>query len=230
MKKIIFETLILVVLSLVFGTGFHILRTDKKSKIAFFDADKSPRAFVVASGGEVSGEADGNVVNLAPVDPPNTSANPSTDPPTVSPLSPPGNDPQKEPTQKEEVVDGGPVREILLKEAYEEWGNETTFIDARRTRHYEEGHIKGARTMSVWEGDFDDNFTNFMNDIEDTETPFVLYCMSKNCEDSHMLADRMVGAGFTNLMVFKEGYPGWSKAGYPTEKGPEKPSHGEEEE
>ena len=74
-----------------------------------------------------------------------------------------------------------------------------------------------------WEGDFDENFTEFIN-TADFDVPYVVYCMSENCEDSHLLAERMKGAGFSIVLVFREGFPGWKKASKPIVAGPEKAS------
>ncbi len=43
--------------------------------------------------------------------------------------------------------------------------------------------------------------------------PVVLYCSGGDCEDSHMLGQKLFGAGFNNLLVYKDGFPDWAKRG-----------------
>ncbi len=87
------------------------------------------------------------------------------------------------------------------------------FLDARRSNVYEEGHIEGARSMPVWESDISDRVLAFVNEGRNQELPVVIYCSGGDCEDSHMLAERLFGAGFSNLLIYREGFPDWMKRG-----------------
>jgi rhodanese-related sulfurtransferase len=91
------------------------------------------------------------------------------------------------------------------------------FLDARRTSVYEEGHIAGARSFSVWEADIDDKVNNLFNergnDPREQNLPIVIYCSGGACEDSHMLAQKLWGVQFNNVYVYKDGYPDWQKRG-----------------
>ena len=115
----------------------------------------------------------------------------------------------------------GVITEIRLDQAHQWFLDEAPFLDARRTRRYEEGHIEGARAMSVWEGDFGEKFDVYIN-TADADFPCVVYCNGKRCEDSHRLAERLKASGFSQVLVFKDGYPAWEAAKYPIETGPEK--------
>ncbi len=86
-------------------------------------------------------------------------------------------------------------------------------LDARRTSVYEEGHVAGARPMPVWESDVDERVTALVNEGRDTSQPVVIYCSGGDCEDSHMLAQKLWGAGFENLLVYHDGFPDWKKRG-----------------
>jgi rhodanese-related sulfurtransferase len=97
------------------------------------------------------------------------------------------------------------------------------FIDARRTNVFEQGHIAGARSMPVWESDLNDRLKAFYEEGLDPEAPVVIYCSGGNCEDSHMLGERLWGIGFNNVLVYKDGYPDWVKNGGRTETGPATP-------
>jgi len=96
------------------------------------------------------------------------------------------------------------------------------FLDARRTSVYEEGHIPGARPFSVWESDIDDKVNKLLAerpDPKDQNQPIVVYCSGGDCEDSHMLAQKLWGIGFNNAYVYKDGFPDWQQRGEPVHTG-----------
>ncbi|MCU1245052.1 MAG: rhodanese-like protein, partial [Acidobacteria bacterium] len=89
-------------------------------------------------------------------------------------------------------------------------------LDARRTSVYEQGHIAGARPMPVWESDVDDRVNRLFNERSDPQSqalPIVIYCSGGDCEDSHMLAQKLWGIQFNNVYVYKDGFPDWQKRG-----------------
>jgi rhodanese-related sulfurtransferase len=94
-------------------------------------------------------------------------------------------------------------------------------VDARRKKDYEQGHIAGARNISPWEGDADAKITALVNEGRDGAIPIVVYCSGGDCEDSHMLATRVYGGGFNNLLVYRDGWPDWVKRGGKSAAGPE---------
>jgi rhodanese-related sulfurtransferase len=86
------------------------------------------------------------------------------------------------------------------------------FLDARRTSVYEQGHIAGARPFAVWESDVDDKVRGLWEQRQDPKEqalPIVIYCTGGDCEDSHMLAQKLFGALFSNIYVYKDGFPDW---------------------
>ncbi len=90
------------------------------------------------------------------------------------------------------------------------------FLDARRTSVYEQGHIAGARPFSVWESDIDDKVRKLFDERSDVATqalPIVVYCSGGECEDSHMLAQKLWGIEFNNVYVYRDGFPDWQKRG-----------------
>ncbi|MGZ5432623.1 MAG: rhodanese-like domain-containing protein [Thermoanaerobaculia bacterium] len=90
------------------------------------------------------------------------------------------------------------------------------FLDARRTSVYQDGHIAGARSFSVWESDVDDKVNALFEerpDAADQNKPIVIYCSGGACEDSHMLAQKLWGIQFNNVYVYKDGFPDWQKRG-----------------
>jgi rhodanese-related sulfurtransferase len=94
-------------------------------------------------------------------------------------------------------------------------------LDARRTKDYEQGHIAGAHSFPVWESDIDARVTALVGEGRDGAIPVVLYCSGGDCEDSHMLAQKLFGAGFNNLLVYRDGWPDWQKRGGKSAAGPE---------
>ncbi|MCM3876326.1 MAG: rhodanese-like domain-containing protein, partial [Thermoanaerobaculia bacterium] len=94
-------------------------------------------------------------------------------------------------------------------------------LDARRTKDFEGGHIVRARSFAVWESDIDARVTALVGEGRDGSIPVVLYCSGGDCEDSHMLARKLFGAGFNNLLVYSGGWPDWQKRGGKSATGPE---------
>lgn len=94
-----------------------------------------------------------------------------------------------------------------------------TFLDARRTNVYAQGHIAGARPFSVWESDVDDKVKAFFQEGRDQSQPVVVYCSGGDCEDSHTLAQKLYFVGFDNVLVYKDGFPDWQKRNLPITRG-----------
>jgi rhodanese-related sulfurtransferase len=95
-------------------------------------------------------------------------------------------------------------------------GKNALILDARRTSVYEQGHIPGARTYSVWESDIDDKVRKLFDERSDPSAqalPIVIYCSGGDCEDSHMLAQKLWGIQFNNVYVYKDGFPDWQSHG-----------------
>jgi len=101
---------------------------------------------------------------------------------------------------------------VNIDRAFEEFQAGTQFIDARRTREYEKGHIPGALSLSPWEADLPDKISKLIEDGAVTEAPVVIYCNdSKECTDSKMVNDQLKIAGFVNILIYKGGWPEWSR-------------------
>ena len=94
------------------------------------------------------------------------------------------------------------------------------FLDARRTSVYTAGHIPGARSLPIWESTVDQGVKALFDEGVDVDAPLVVYCSGGDCEDSHMLSQKLHGYGFNNALVYADGFPDWEKRGLPVEKGP----------
>jgi rhodanese-related sulfurtransferase len=99
------------------------------------------------------------------------------------------------------------------------YGRKALFLDARRSSVFAEGHITGARSFPVWESDIDDRVKSLYEEGLDQQAPVVVYCSGGNCEDSHMLAEKLYMVGFDNVRIYKDGFPDWQKRGLPVSKG-----------
>lgn len=105
-----------------------------------------------------------------------------------------------------------PYVDITGEEAARLFAAGVPFLDARRTSVFEEGHVAGARPFSVWESDIDQKVMALIADRDGTQ-PLVVYCSGGDCEDSHLLAQKLWGAGFNDNLVYRDGYPDWVKRG-----------------
>ncbi len=89
------------------------------------------------------------------------------------------------------------------------------FMDARTSKDYLKGHIKGAISIPV--NKFEENvemiWTKFKKDQR-----IITYCSGIYCEDSHMLAKNLEELGYKRVSVFPGGFPEWKKEGFPVEK------------
>lgn len=99
-------------------------------------------------------------------------------------------------------------------------GQGRVFLDARRTSEYEAGHIAGARNFAVWEADVNDKVQAFAEEGHDPDLPIVIYCSGGDCQDSQMLAQKLWGLFYNNLVVYEDGYPDWVSNGGPVRSGP----------
>jgi rhodanese-related sulfurtransferase len=115
-----------------------------------------------------------------------------------------------------------PYIEIAFNDVKTLHDKNVLFLDARRTSVYEQGHIPGARTYSVWESDIDDKVQKLFAERSDPTAqnlPIVIYCSGGDCEDSHMLAQKLWGIQFNNVYVYKDGFPDWQQHGAPVHTG-----------
>ena len=95
------------------------------------------------------------------------------------------------------------------------YDGDTLFVDARSTEDYENGHLPEAISWPV--GQFDERIESFMNQYPPNQ-PIITYCSGRTCQDSHHLARLLLEAGFNEVRIFIDGFPGWQAEGYPIEK------------
>ncbi len=88
-------------------------------------------------------------------------------------------------------------------------GRGALFVDARRTALWAQGHIRGAKVISVWEDGLAEKVEQLAMFTPDLKRPVVLYCTGGDCHDSHLLGQKLWLAGFRNLRIYTGGYPDW---------------------
>ncbi len=102
---------------------------------------------------------------------------------------------------------------LKAKEIYHK--GKSVFIDARSFEMFEQGHIKNAVSVPVYQ--FDDLTVEFMENYP-VSVPIVTYCTGRDCDDSHKLAKYLSELGYSNIKVYIDGYSAWKQGGNPIEE------------
>lgn len=147
----------------------------------------------------------------------------SSAPPAPAPAPTPAPTPKKQDLSRFTPHPDKPYIELKYDDVAALHDGGALFLDARRTSVYEQGHIAGARPFSVWESDIADKIRALWEQRQDPKEqalPIVVYCSGGDCEDSHMLAQKLFETFFTNVYVYKDGYPDWVAHRAPTRTGP----------
>lgn len=90
------------------------------------------------------------------------------------------------------------------------------FLDARPATDYRAGHIPGAHSIPY------DNLDEGLVEAQQYLTaaqPIIAYCSGKSCDDSFLLALFLRNNGFTNVVLYADGFEQWKADGYPVEGG-----------
>jgi len=84
--------------------------------------------------------------------------------------------------------------------------DEVVLLDARPEADFAEDRIPGARSLPV--GRFAERFATVMGSIP-TDRTIVVYCSESSCQDSTILAEKLIARGYLSVMVFKGGMVAW---------------------
>ena len=87
------------------------------------------------------------------------------------------------------------------------------FLDVRSNKDWDAGRIPDAVHIEL-KKKF--NEQSMSSEVKKGE-PVVIYCNGPGCLRSSKAAAMAVGWGFTKVYYFRDGYPAWKSAGYPTE-------------
>ena len=87
------------------------------------------------------------------------------------------------------------------------------FVDLRKANAWDAGRVAGAAHL-----DMQDGFTQeaLEKAVKKTD-PVVFYCSGITCPRSAKACEKALSWGYNKVYYFREGFPGWQKAGYPVE-------------
>jgi len=212
MFKAFYQIISIAALALVCGTGYNAYNiANKNPRRMDWVMDERLRGLDLLESSPTQSKDVPAPTNPAPANPAKDVA---PEQPAKSKDTPAPEPPQPTGKAAEPPKDAVPASEfpmIDIAAALEEYRNETLFIDARRTREYEVGHITGALTASAWEADLLEKITKVREEYP-AEAPIIVYCgSSKECEDSKIVSRQLKEVGFTSIMVYQGGFPEWSK-------------------
>jgi len=84
-------------------------------------------------------------------------------------------------------------------------------IDTLGDQSYERAHLPGAISIDA----HGDNFVeNVEQEVNDKDTEIIVYCASFSCQLSPQAAQKLVEAGYTNVVDFEGGLKDWAQSGY----------------
>ncbi|MBJ6725592.1 rhodanese-like domain-containing protein [Geomesophilobacter sediminis] len=91
-----------------------------------------------------------------------------------------------------------------------------TLIDARTKEEYQEAHI--GKAVNISEKDFDAVVSTLP---AGKGALLVFYCNGVKCGKSKKVAEKARRAGYTNILLYSEGFPVWEEKGMPIVAGPD---------
>jgi len=89
-------------------------------------------------------------------------------------------------------------------------------FDARSKADFATGHLPGA--ISLPSEGIDDVFPEVQLLLR-PNTPILVYCSGKQCDESLLLARFLKQQGYANIAMFVEGFGAWQEAGSAVERG-----------
>lgn len=88
--------------------------------------------------------------------------------------------------------------------------NPPILLEALGEPYFRKGHLPGAKRI-----DYLQAIAQVESMAIPTDAPIVVYCASDTCQNSHLAAEALSGAGYANVRVYAEGKAGWQDAGLP---------------
>ncbi len=88
-------------------------------------------------------------------------------------------------------------------------------LDARTQAEYAAGHIAGAVNMYAMEPE---GYVGKMAEIS-RDTLMIIYCSNPHCPYGRDLAEFLAAFGFSNMLLYDDGWDGWTAAGLPVVTG-----------
>jgi rhodanese-related sulfurtransferase len=112
----------------------------------------------------------------------------------------------------------GAFRVITLDQMKRAVGeNKGMLFDARTPEEYAAGHIPGAANLYAMAPE------SWVERIAEVprDTLVIIYCSNPHCPFAKTLAEFLGSFGFTNMLLFDDGWDAWSGAGLPAAAGRE---------
>lgn len=102
--------------------------------------------------------------------------------------------------------------------AHELWEARAWFVDPRKVEQFEAGHIPGALNIEYAPSKPNQPLTAEALEKEVPKNePVVFYCNAEKCDRSSWGAALALEWGWKEVYYFRDGYPAWTKAGYPVQ-------------
>jgi rhodanese-related sulfurtransferase len=100
-------------------------------------------------------------------------------------------------------------------------GGMATIFDARPFDVFGEGHLPMALSLPSEPADrtMEEKFLMEYAGLVAPDMEILVYCSGELCDESLQVSRFLVEQGFTNVVLFVEGFEAWTKADYPTEAG-----------
>jgi rhodanese-related sulfurtransferase len=104
------------------------------------------------------------------------------------------------------------------------------FIDARQSDEFDISHIPGAINIPAVPASISVKKINENLDILSKPKELVLYCDGLSCGSSQILAETLIGMGYSkHIYIIKNGIPEWEATGLTIERPVKKPDAGSKE-
>jgi rhodanese-related sulfurtransferase len=110
------------------------------------------------------------------------------------------------PLRKKDAMKTISAREVRkLREA----GEEFTMINTLDSKYFAETRIPDALNIPQSDPDF---IAKVAKSVPDKDAPVVVYCANINCDSSTRGAEKLIKAGYKQVMDMADGYQGWEQA------------------
>jgi len=104
-------------------------------------------------------------------------------------------------------------KSVTTAQAKELFDKGVLFLDVRKNSDWDAGRVPEAEHLELKKVFTEDSFAK----IAKKGDPVVIYCNGEKCLRSSAACAKAVTWGYTNLYYYRDGYPAWKAAGYPTE-------------
>jgi rhodanese-related sulfurtransferase len=86
------------------------------------------------------------------------------------------------------------------------------FVDLRKSNAWDAGRVPGAKHI-----DMPQFSQETLEKAAKKTDPVVFYCSGVKCPRSSAACEKALSWGYSKVYYYREGFPGWQKAGHPVE-------------